>query len=256
MSERKNSDILNGKINKFSSEEFIESHSPKADMHIKIGKIKAGKVDAYVALKKGRTRDEAFETIVGFWLANKDRKMESDSALHLTTTASEVLCEKCGHVIPKIELALYNKNLGWVCLECDPTCHGNRAVAQKILKNMQLDRANNVLEAELAERTEKLEVMDNKEKVRELLLKIEQNVEERHETGKKVISFAKDFAKYSDFDIKAFFENSDKDDKRCHDILEKLTPILQFLERTASDQIAVPKRRRRRSLEASIEDME
>lgn len=238
----------------FSSDEMRERYADKVEKHIKISKPKAEKIAGYARHFK-LSENEVIDKAITFWLENKNLKVERDSSLHLATTASEELCQKCGHVIPKVDLALYNKNLGWVCLECDPTCHGNRALAQKILKNMQLERANNVLEAQLAERTEKLEVIDNKEKVCQLLLQMEQYLKLVHENDAKLESFFKTFAQYSDSEVGDNLQKRSADAKHFHDTLESFSPMLQFLERTASDQIVLTKRRRKR-LEASVEDTE
>jgi len=239
------------KIDGFSSEERVERYSSKQDKHIHISRTKLEKIQAYARAMKIHD-DDVFDIGMGFWLANKNRKMERDTALHLTTTAFEEQCDNCHKVIPACEDAYYNKNRGWVCLDCTASM-GSEVLAKKKVREKRYDRAFCVLRDKVEKETLKLEGVDNEKHIHELLLTIEQNIRERHENGKNLIAFAKEFAKYSEFDAKAFLEKITNDDKQTHESLLSLLQERKVLEHTASDIIAFAKRKRRRS-ELSAED--
>jgi hypothetical protein len=130
---------------------------------------------------------------------------------------------------------------------------GSEVLAKRMVMIKKYGRVFCVLRGKVEELEVRYEGVDNKKDIHELLLKIEQNLQARNESGKKVISFAKDFAKYSDFDIKAFFEKISNDDKQTHESLVSLLQERKVLEHTASDMIGFAKRKRKK-LELSVED--
>lgn len=253
MSERKdlNEEQKIQKVDWSSSEDKVERYSSKVDKHIKISRTKLEKIEGYSRAMKCHVND-VFDIGMGFWLDNKNRKMERDSELHLTTTAFEEQCDKCHKVIPACEDAFYNKNRGWVCLDCTASM-GSQVLAKRVLMAKKYERALCVLRGKVADETVKCEGVDNEKHIHELLLKIDRNVEERHECGKKVILFGQELGKYSDFDIKDFFEKISNDDKVTHESLVSLLQERKVLEHTTSDIIGFAKRKRKK-LEVSVED--
>jgi hypothetical protein len=240
------------KMNFYNSEEKIDRNSPKVEKHIRISKSTAEKIERYCRVHKNTSESDVVEKTILFWFLNKTLRVESNSLLRPEITSCEEPCLKCGHIIPTGEDGYYNKNRGWLCLDCCASL-GSKVLAKKKLMEKRYQQSLSLLRAKVEEETVKLEGVENKKDIHELLLQMKQSMILFDDNERKEESFFKTFPQYSDAEVRDNLQKRSTGANIFYDSLKSLSPILQVLEQRASDQIALEKRRTKR-LEPSIED--
>jgi hypothetical protein len=130
---------------------------------------------------------------------------------------------------------------------------GSKVLAKKKLMEKRYQQSLSLLRAKVEEETVKLEGVENKKDIHELLLQMKQSMILFDDNERKEESFFKTFPQYSDAEVRDNLQKRSTGANIFYDSLKSLSPILQVLEQRASDQIALEKRRTKR-LEPSIED--